>query len=310
MTTPSAHLPVMLDEVLGALSPRADGIYVDGTFGRGGHSGAILERLGPSGRLIGLDRDPAAVAEARRRFGADPRFTIVHSPFSALREALEPLGVWGRVDGLLLDLGVSSPQLDEAERGFSFMRDGPLDMRMDPTHGESAADLLAHIDEVELADILWRLGEERFSRRIARAIVQARAEQSITRTAQLAEIIAAAVPRREPGKHPATRSFQALRLWINQELAELEAVLPQAREALAIGGRLAVISFHSLEDRMVKNFLRGEQPPELPREIPLMVEQAPPVWRTLGRAIKASATEVKANPRARSAVLRVAERLS
>lgn len=300
----------MLDEVLAALEPRPEGIYVDGTFGRGGHSGAILARLGPAGRLIALDRDPTAVAEAQRRFAHDPRFTIVHAPFSRLREVLEPLGVWGRVDGLLLDLGVSSPQLDEAERGFSFMRDGPLDMRMDPTRGESAAELLARIDEAELADILWRLGEERFSRRIARAIVQARMDTPLTRTAQLAELIAQAVPRREPGKHPATRSFQALRLWINQELAELEAVLPQAREALAVGGRLAVISFHSLEDRMVKQFLRGEPAPELPREIPLMVEQGPAHWRLLGRARKPSAAEVQANPRARSAVLRVAEKLA
>ncbi len=306
----ATHLPVMLDEVLEALALQPAGIYVDCTFGRGGHSGAILERLGPQGRLIALDRDPSAVAEARSRFADDPRFTIVHAPFSSLRQALEPLGVWGRVNGLLLDLGVSSPQLDEAERGFSFMRDGPLDMRMDPTHGESAAELLAHVDETELADILWRLGEERFSRRIARAIVSARVETPITRTAQLAELIAGAVPKREPGKHPATRSFQALRLWVNQELAELEAVLPQAHEALAIGGRLAVISFHSLEDRMVKNFLRGEQAPELPLEIPLMVERPPSPWRLLGRARKASAAEVAQNPRSRSAVLRVGEKQS
>lgn len=306
----ATHLPVMLDEVLEALALQPAGIYVDGTFGRGGHSGAILERLGPQGRLIALDRDPSAVAEARSRFADDPRFTIVHAPFSSLRQALEPLGVWGRVNGLLLDLGVSSPQLDEAERGFSFMRDGPLDMRMDPTHGESAAELLTHVDETELADILWRLGEERFSRRIARAIVSARVETPITRTAQLAELIAGAVPKREPGKHPATRSFQALRLWVNQELAELEAVLPQAHEALAIGGRLAVISFHSLEDRMVKNFLRGEQAPELPPEIPLMVERPPSPWRLLGRARKASAAEVAQNPRSRSAVLRVGEKRS
>lgn len=310
MSLAMPHQPVMLDEVLAALEPRPEGVYVDGTFGRGGHSGAILARLGPAGRLIALDRDPTAVAEAQRRFAHDPRFTIVHAPFSRLREVLEPLGVWGRVDGLLLDLGVSSPQLDEAERGFSFMRDGPLDMRMDPTRGESAAELLARIDEAELADILWRLGEERFSRRIARAIVQARMDTPLTRTAQLAELIAQAVPRREPGKHPATRSFQALRLWINQELAELEAVLPQAREALAVGGRLAVISFHSLEDRMVKQFLRGEPAPELPREIPLMVAQGPTHWRLLGRARKPSAAEVQANPRARSAVLRVAEKLA
>lgn len=303
------HLPVMLDEVLTALNVQPGGVYVDGTFGRGGHSAAILERLGAEGRLIALDRDPAAVAEARRRFAGDARFTIVHSAFSALRAALEPLGVWGKVNGLLLDLGVSSPQLDEAERGFSFMRDGPLDMRMDPTCGESAADVLAHIDEAQLADILWRLGEERFSRQIARAVVAARSETPITRTGQLAELIAKVVFKREPGKHPATRSFQALRLWVNQELAELEAVLPQAHEALAIGGRLAVISFHSLEDRMVKQFLRGEQAPELPPEIPMMLERPPAQWRTLGRAGKASATEVTQNPRSRSAVLRVAERL-
>ncbi|MGK0674307.1 MAG: 16S rRNA (cytosine(1402)-N(4))-methyltransferase RsmH [Halothiobacillaceae bacterium] len=310
MTVSAVHRPVMLDEVLEALRLRPEGIYVDATFGRGGHSAAMLERLGPAGRLIALDRDPEAVAEAHRRFGADPRFTIVHAPFSRLREVLEPHGVWGRVDGLLLDLGVSSPQLDTAERGFSFMRDGPLDMRMDPSYGERAADLLARIDEATLAEILWRFGEERFARRIARAIVHAREKAPITRTAQLAELIASAVPRREPGKHPATRSFQALRLWINQELEELEAVLPQAREALAIGARLAVISFHSLEDRMVKRFLRGESAPELPREIPLAVERLPVVWRLVGRARKASAAEVRGNPRARSAVLRVAERLA
>ncbi|OYY73459.1 MAG: 16S rRNA (cytosine(1402)-N(4))-methyltransferase [Gammaproteobacteria bacterium 28-57-27] len=303
------HLPVMLDEVLAALDIQSAGVYVDATFGRGGHSGAILQRLGTEGRLIALDRDPSAVAEAQSRFASDPRFTIVHSAFSALRAALEPLGVWGKVNGLLLDLGVSSPQLDEAERGFSFMRDGPLDMRMDPSCGESAAEFLARVDEAELADILWRLGEERFSRQIARSVVAVRSEAPITRTGQLAELIAKVVFKREPGKHPATRSFQALRLWVNQELAELDAVLPLAREALAIGGRLAVISFHSLEDRRVKQFLRGEQMPELPPEIPLMLEPPPAQWRTQGRAIKASVTEIAHNPRSRSAVLRVAERL-
>lgn len=302
------HRPVMLDEVLEALAPKPEGIYVDATFGRGGHSGAILARLAPSGRLIALDRDPAAVAEAQRCFADDARFTIVHAPFSRLREVLEPLGVWGRVDGLLLDLGVSSPQLDEAERGFSFMRDGPLDMRMDPSSGESAAELLARIDETALADILWRFGEERYARRIARAMVEARRQMPITRTLQLAELIARVVPRREAGKHPATRSFQALRLYVNQELAELSAVLPQAYEALALGGRLAVISFHSLEDRMVKQFLRGEPAPQLPREIPLMATTRPTPWRLLGRALKPSAAEIQVNPRARSARLRVAEK--
>ncbi len=310
MSGHATHRPVMLEEALAALAIRPDGIYVDATFGRGGHSGAILQRLGPAGRLVGLDRDPQAVAEARRRFGEEARLTIVHSPFSALRQALEPLGLWGRVDGLLLDLGVSSPQLDEAERGFSFMRDGPLDMRMDPSLGESAAEFLARIEEGELADILWRLGEERHARRIARAIVQARARAPLTRTLELAGIIASAVPRREGGKHPATRSFQALRLALNHELEELQALLSQAQAALAPGGRLVVISFHSLEDRMVKHFLRGEQAPELPPEIPLTLEQAPPAWRRLGRAQRPAAAEVEANPRARSAVLRAAERLA
>ena len=304
------HAPVMLHEALHALAVREDGIYVDATFGRGGHSGAILQQLGANGRLIALDRDPSAVAEAQRRFVGDARFSIVHSAFSALTEVLRPLGVLGKVAGVLLDLGVSSPQLDEAERGFSFMRDGPLDMRMNPQQGESAADFLARVDEVELADILWQLGEERFSRQIARAVVAARAEAPITRTGQLAELIAKVVFKREPGKHPATRSFQALRLHVNQELAELDAVLPQAREALAIGGRLAVISFHSLEDRRVKQFLRGEKAEELPPEIPLMPAKPPQVWRTQGGAIKASAEEIKHNPRSRSAVLRVAEKLS
>ncbi len=303
------HQSVMLDEVLAALAIKANGIYVDGTFGRGGHSGAILQRLGAEGRLIALDRDPSAVAEAHVRFAHDARFSIVHSAFSGLRAALEPLGVWGRVDGLLLDLGVSSPQLDEAERGFSFMRDGPLDMRMDPTQGESAAELLARIDEASLADILWQLGEERFSRQIARAVMAARVEVPLTRTGQLAELISRVVFKRESGKHPATRSFQALRLWVNQELAELEAVLPQAQEALVIGGRLAVMSFHSLEDRRVKQFLRGEQVVELPPEIPLNIAPMPAQWRTQGRAIKASPAETGRNPRSRSAVLRVAEKL-
>ncbi len=305
-----AHQPVMLHEVLTALAVREDGVYVDGTFGRGGHSGAILQRLGEQGRLIALDRDPAAVAEAQRKFGTDPRFSVVHSAFSALGDVLGTMDLLGKVDGLLLDLGVSSPQLDEAERGFSFMRDGPLDMRMNLTQGESAAEWLARVDEAELADVLWQLGEERFSRQIARAVVTARAQTPITRTVQLAELISKVVFKREPGKHPATRSFQALRLWVNQELSELDAVLSQARQALAIGGRLAVISFHSLEDRRVKQFLRGERAPELPPEIPLAPPSPPVHWRTLGGAIKPSAEEVRQNPRSRSAVLRVAERVS
>jgi len=305
----AGHAPVLLGEVLEALSVRADGFYVDATFGRGGHSRAILARLGERGTLLAIDRDPQAVAAARAQLGADPRAMIVHAPFSRLSEVLTATG--RKADGILLDLGVSSPQLDDAARGFSFLRDGPLDMRMDPASGESAAQWLARSDEREIATVIARLGEDRFARRIARAIVAARAEQPIETTGRLAEVVARAVPTREPGKHPATRTFQALRIHVNRELEELEQVLPQAVEALAPGGRLAVISFHSLEDRMVKRFLRrAAQDDPAWAGLPAVPEHARATLRLVGKAVFPGEAEVAANPRARSAVLRAAERVA
>ncbi len=309
MTARQAHRPVLLEPALEALDVHADGAYADGTYGRGGHSGAILARLGPAGRLLALDRDPEAVADARRRFGGDARFTIVHEGFERLGAVLDDLGLQGRLAGVLLDLGVSSPQLDAPERGFSFSREGPLDMRMDPGRGPSAADWLATATEREIAGVIRDYGEERHARRVARAIVQARAAAPLRTTGQLARVVAAAVPGREPGKHPATRTFQALRIRINRELEALEAVLPQAVAALAPGGRLVVISFHSLEDRIVKRFLRAEsRGPGAPRGLPVRGEPAPGRLRLLGRAVRPDAAEQAANPRARSAVMRVAER--
>lgn len=304
------HRPVLLEESLEALALRPDGVYVDGTFGRGGHSGAILARLGPGGRLLAFDKDPAAVAAAQGRYGGDRRFSIVRGSFAMLAETAQGQGLMGRVDGVLLDLGVSSPQLDDAARGFSFLRDGPLDMRMDPQAGPSAAQWLAAASEREIAEVLWRLGEERHARRIARALVAARREAPIETTGRLAELIAAAVPGREPHKHPATRSFQAIRIHVNRELEELEACLAQVPQVLAPGGRLAVISFHSLEDRIVKRFMRREaQGPELPRRLPVPAAQARPRLRVVGKARRPGEDELRENPRARSAVLRVAERL-
>lgn len=301
------HHPVMLTPVLEGLNVRASGVYVDGTFGRGGHSQAILEQLGPDGRLIGFDKDPVACGHAWQRFGKDARFNIQRGSFAQLGQALSELGLSGRVDGILLDLGVSSPQLDDAERGFSFQNDGPLDMRMDPEQGESVAQWLADASAEEIALVLWQYGEERFSRRIARAIVEAREEQPITRTAELARLVRGAIPAATQGRiHPATRSFQALRIFINKELDDLEAVLPQCVEALAPGGRLTVMSFHSLEDRMVKRFMRDLAQPE---QSPLpMVPTVPPTLKLCGKALRANDAEIAANPRARSAVLRVAEK--
>jgi len=295
--------------VLQLLAIRPDGFYVDGTFGRGGHSRAILGQLGPAGRLLALDRDPDAVAVARTLEAEDSRFRIVHSPYSALGDVLAAEGVSGRVDGILLDIGVSSPQLEDPARGFAFRADGPLDMRMDPGSGVSAADWLNAADEEEIARVLWRFGEERASRRIARAIVAARAAGAIRTTTQLAGIVAGVV-RGEPGRHPATRSFQAIRIHINRELDELEAVLGAARAALAAGGRLCVISFHSLEDRLVKRFLRDHSrvDPAL-RSLPVVPESAlPDLVLLTTRAVRASDAEVLRNPRARSAVLRAAEK--
>jgi 16S rRNA (cytosine1402-N4)-methyltransferase len=302
----SGHLPVLFAQTMEGLRVTPDGTYLDGTFGRGGHARGVLQRLGPGGRLLLMDKDPEAIAVARREFGADPRVSVFHGSFAEIAR-------WdataGGLDGILLDLGVSSPQLDVADRGFSFSKDGPLDMRMDSSSGESAAQWLARADEREIADVLWTYGEERQSRRIARAIVAARATQSIERTAQLAELIARAVPRGAAKIHPATRSFQAIRIHVNRELEDLEAGLEAAFARLRPGGRLAVISFHSLEDRIVKRFIaaRAKAPPA-DRRMPVEVAFTPTL-RAIGGAVKADEAEVEANPRARSAVLRVAERL-
>jgi 16S rRNA (cytosine1402-N4)-methyltransferase len=304
-----SHVPVLLDEVLGALAIRPEGLYVDGTFGRGGHARAIIERLGGQGRLLGLDRDPAAAVFAGELAARDARFAFVDAPFSGLGEVLHERYPGVAPMGILLDIGVSSPQLDAPERGFSFRADGPLDMRMDPRRGESAAEWLARAGEREIADVLFRLGEERAARRIARLLVQSRRAAPIERTSQLAELVARVV-RGEPGRHPATRSFQAIRMHVNRELPELEQGLAASLDALAPGGRLAVISFHSLEDRIVKRFMRDHTriDPAL-RSVPVVPEAAQPRLRLVGRAVRAGAQELAENPRARSATLRVAEKL-
>ena len=303
-----SHIPVLLHEALDALCIRSDGIYLDCTFGRGGHSRAILASLDEGGRLIGFDRDPSAVAAARDLAKKDSRFEIVHTAFSELESALDSIAI-ARVHGVLMDLGVSSPQLDQAERGFSFQVDGPLDMRMDPTSGQSAADWIARADTDEIADVLWVLGEERFSRRIARAIAEARKVEPIVTTAQLSKIVSDAQPKKDQNKHPATRTFQAIRLYINEELSEVEQGLEAAVKRLEVGGRLAVISFHSLEDRLVKRALRdASRLPQGDPRMPLPDSVAKPRMRLMGKAIKAGTGELGMNPRARSAVLRVAER--
>lgn len=305
------HTPVLLDEVLAGLGLQADGRYCDATFGRGGHTAAILGALGPSGRVIAIDRDPEAVQAGRRRFAGETRLTLVKGSFGQLEERVRAAGFDGELNGVLLDLGVSSPQLDEARRGFSFMQDGPLDMRMDYESGQSAAQWLARAGEREIADVIHGSGEERYARRIARAIVAARSAAPIERTGQLAQLVADAVPTREPGKHPATRTFQAIRMHVNGELGALEAALPQAVRLLAAGGRLCVISFHSLEDRLVKRFMRREQAGDpVYAGLPEIPAHARPRLRRVGPAIRASAAEIERNPRARSATLRVAERLA
>jgi 16S rRNA (cytosine1402-N4)-methyltransferase len=300
------HVPVLLREAIEALAPRADGTYVDGTFGRGGHSRAILDRLGPRGRLIGLDRDPEAEQAARAM--RDTRFSFVKSNFANLANALERAGV-DRVQGMLFDLGASSPQFDDAARGFSFRSDGPLDMRMDPTQGPTAAQWLADAQEQEIREVIRDYGEERFAKQIAAAIVAARRREPLQRTRQLADLVATAVRTREPGQDPATRTFQAIRIHVNRELAEVSLMLPQAVARLAPAGRLAVISFHSLEDRVVKRFIQHAARPEMPRELPLTASEMPqPVLKLVGRALRPSHEETTRNPRARSATLRVAER--
>lgn len=307
MSLGSVHYPVLLREAVDALRILPDGIYVDGTFGRGGHSRAILEKLGPKGRLIAFDRDPTAVAAGRAI--KDERFTLVYGAFSGFSRALAGLGV-EKVDGVLLDLGVSSPQLDEAERGFSFRFDGPLDMRMDTGSGETAAEWLAHVPQEQLAEVIKVYGEERFAKQVAKAIVEARAGAPIATTRQLATVVAGAVKKREPNQDPATRTFQAIRIYLNRELEELSLVLPDAASTLAEGGRLVVISFHSLEDRIVKRFMRGKaQPDTLPSKLPVRHSEVPaPELNLVGKAIRAGEEEVKQNPRSRSAVMRVAER--
>ena len=302
------HTTVLLQEAVEALVTTPDGIYVDGTFGRGGHSRALLARLGPGGRLIALDRDPSAIAAGQAI--TDPRFTLVHARFAEMGAVLEQLGVHG-VDGVLLDIGVSSPQLDEAARGMSFRQDAPLDMRMDTSRGETVAQWLARAEEAHIREVIRDYGEERFASAIAKAIVAARSERPVDTTYQLAQIVAAAVRTREAGQHPATRSFQALRIFINQELEELSLVLPQALAALRPGGRLAVISFHSLEDRIVKRYMADQaSPPQPPRNLPLRADQLPkPTMKLIGR-FRAGNDELARNPRARSATLRVAEKVA
>ena len=307
MNLAHAHVSVLLSEAVDALAIRADGFYVDGTFGRGGHSRAVLQRLGPQGRLIAFDRDPLAIA-AGQAVG-DARLTLVHSAFSALDDELARLGVQA-VDGVLLDLGVSSPQLDDAARGMSFRFDAPLDMRMDTSRGQTVAEWLAEASVGQITEVIRDYGEERFAHAIAKAIANARAGGAVTTTGQLAALVEKAVRTREPGQHPATRTFQALRIFINQELEELSRVLPVCVSRLRPGGRLAVISFHSLEDRIVKRFMRDEsRPPVLPRRLPVRAADLPaPRLQLVGKAMRPSEAEVAANPRARSAVLRVAER--
>ena len=302
----AAHLPVLFAEVMDGLAVRADGTYLDGTFGRGGHARGVLQRLGPQGQLLVMDKDPEAIAVAMQLATVDARLHWRRGSFAEL--AQWPATARG-LDGILLDLGVSSPQLDVAARGFSFGKDGPLDMRMDPETGESAAQWLAHASEKDIADVLWVHGEERQSRRIARAIVARRAQEPLLRTAQLADLIASVMPRGDSKTHPATRSFQAIRIHINRELADLEAGLDAALQQLKPGGRLAVISFHSLEDRIAKQFLlRHAKAPPANRRMPVEVAFTPTL-KLVGGAQKASAAELATNPRARSAVLRVAEKL-
>jgi 16S rRNA (cytosine1402-N4)-methyltransferase len=301
-----AHVPVLLEEAVTVLRIREDGTYVDGTFGRGGHSAAILARLGVRGRLLAFDQDPAAHSS---RAGKDHRLELIHDRFSNMTRQLAARGI-DRVAGVLLDLGISSPQVDEPSRGFSFAHDGPLDMRMDTTRGETAAAWLNHAPQEEITEVIQSYGEERFAKQVARAIVEARGSDPIRTTRQLAEVVGRAVRTREPGKHPATRTFQALRIFINQELEELAMTLPQTVDLLEPGGRLAVISFHSLEDRIVKRFMRNASRGDtLPKGVPVRAKDIPAAPMTeIGRAVKPTSTEIAANPRSRSAVMRVAEK--
>lgn len=313
MNTSLKHETVLLDEAVAALAIKKDGVYVDATFGRGGHSAEILKQLGPKGRLFLIDKDPLAIRHAKERFKDDERVFVWQGSFKDFSQALQLAGV-EKADGLLLDLGVSSPQLDDAARGFSFMRDGALDMRMNPDEGISAAQWLEKASEEEIANVLYQYGDERLSRRIARAITEKRAETPVSTTLQLAEIIASSIPvkiqRKEPGKHPATRSFQAIRIFINRELDDLIDCLESSKQFLANKGRLVVISFHSLEDRIVKRFLKAaSSAPRLPRGLPIMdSEMAQPEFKAIGKAIKPSRQEVQNNVRSRSAIMRIGEK--
>ena len=305
------HAPVLHDEVIAALEIKPDGRYVDGTYGRGGHARSILAGLGEQGRLIVMDRDPEAIADAHRTFDADKRVTIIHDDYANMQSRMAELDLLERIDGILLDLGVSSPQLDDASRGFSFQQNGPLDMRMNPAAGESASAWLARAEEAEIARILWEYGEERLSRRIAKKIVEARQSRAIDDTASLARLISEVLPRPKNHRHPATRSFQAIRIHINQELGQIERLLETVFEILKIGGRLLVISFHSLEDRLVKRFFKTHSTRrKIPRGLPLRDSEIESGIRLkiIVKAIKAGAGELASNPRSRSAVMRVAER--
>lgn len=303
------HETVLLNEAVDALVTDEAGVYIDGTFGRGGHSRLALQRLSPLGKLIGFDKDPQALIAAEQLSQEDSRFSIIHDSFANMAAQMESLQLLGQVDGVLLDLGVSSPQLDDASRGFSFMSDGPLDMRMNNQSGQTAAEWLNGADADDIAVVLKEYGEERFARRIARAIVEARQVKPFSTTAELASLIAKANPSKEKGKHPATRSFQAIRIFINRELDDLADVLEQSLRVLKPGGRLVVISFHSLEDRMVKQFIQLKEKGEpLPRHLPIREEMIKRELRSVGKAVKASEEEVKRNVRSRSAIMRIAEK--
>lgn len=306
-----SHRPVLLTEAVEALAIKPGGIYLDGTFGRGGHAQAILDRLDENGRLLAMDQDPRAIEVAHQKFAHDSRFEIVQKNFEGMEEVVAERNLQQKIDGVLLDIGVSSPQLDDASRGFSFLRPGPLDMRMNPHAGQSAAEWLAVVDEYDLVTVLMRFGEEKFARRIAHAIVETRQHTAITDTVQLAKIIEAAIPVKDKNKHPATRSFQAIRIYVNRELEVLENALQAALNVLSVGGRLAVISFHSLEDRIVKRFFRDKaRGPQLPKDIPIMAKDIEQPFKLVGKAVKPGKQELQENPRSRSSVLRVLERVS
>ena len=312
MTSNFRHITVLLDEAVEGLAVRANGCYLDGTFGRGGHSRLILEKLGPDGRLLGFDKDPLAIATGNALAAEDGRFVVVQRSFAELADELAQRGLAGQVSGILLDLGVSSPQLDDAERGFSFMQDGPLDMRMNPDAGVSAAQFIATAAEEEIARVFKEYGEERFAKRMARAVVLRRAEQPFERTADLAQVLTVANPAWEKGKNPATRAFQGLRIHVNNELGDLERGLDAALAHLEVGGRLVVISFHSLEDRIVKLFMRKHAKGEmdkLPRDLPIIPKAFEPRLKLIGKPVFASEAELAANPRSRSAVMRIAEKV-